>query len=253
VLLAALPAEARAQSKKECADAYVAGQVARKEGRLREARAKIEVCADAACPATLQRDCKPWLAEIDRDTPRLDVQVKAEDGGPVEGASVTVDLDPLSGPTAFDPGNHVVKVEAKGMTTSERRVTLRAGEGTRTLEVRLARVQKLPEPARPRPVPVGGIVLTAIGGAALAVFAGLGVAGNAKKAALDAAHCAPHCSPSDVGTVRSLYVGADVSLGLGLGSLVTAAVLYAVHFTASPAASVILSPATGGGAFAIRF
>lgn len=249
--LALLPREAGAQSKKDCAAAYVAGQVARKEGRLREARARIEVCASAACPAALQRDCKPWLAEIDKDIPRLAVRVTADDGTAVEGASVSVDLDPLSGPTPFDPGDHVVKVEARGMVTSEQRVTLRAGEGTRSLEVRLARVPRAPEPARP--VPVAPIVFNVLGAAGILVFAGLGVAGNARKADLDAAHCAPRCSPSDVGAARSFYVGADVALGLGLGSLVTAGILYAVHFTRSPPAATGFSPAPGGGAFTLRF
>lgn len=251
LFFALVPAEAGAQSKKECADAYVSGQVSRKEGRLREARTRLEVCANAACPATLQRDCKPWLAQLDKDIPRIEVRVTGEDGAAVEGATVRVDLDPISGATAFDPGDHVIKAEAPGRVTSEQRVTLKVGDGTRIIEVHLARVPKAPEPKRP--APVAPIVFNVLGVAGLAVFAGMGLAGNARKSDLDALGCKPNCPSSQVSAARSLYLGADVALGLGLGSLVTAGILYALHFTAPLPASATLSPSRGGGTLTLRF
>ncbi len=256
--LAAAPAGA--QTKQACADAYIAGQVARKEGRLRDARARFEVCAAAACPAALQGDCKPWLAQLDKDIPRLAVAVTDEAGAAIDGATVTVDGAPLAapGPAALDPGDHVVHVEAPGRTPSEQHVTLAAGEGSHPITVRLSRAgapPPAPVPAASRPVPVAPIVLGVAGLAAIGAFAGLGVAGNAKKADLDALGCKPNCSPSAVSTARSLYLGADISLGVGLAAIVAAGIVLGVELAApAPAAAAVsFAPAPGGGAVVFHF
>ena len=250
LVLGLFPATAAAQGKKECADAYIAGQVARKDGHLREARARFDVCASASCPASLQRDCTPWKAQIDREIPSLSVSVTDEAGASLAGASVTVDGAPLSPPGVLDPGEHVVRVELAGRKPAEQRVTLSAGGGNRAITVRLER----PAPAARR-VPVAPIVLGAAGVVALGVFAGLGEAGNAKKSSLDAMACKPDCSPSDVSAARSLYLGADVALGVGLGALVAAGVVLIVQLKApSPAAATArFSPAPGGGALTFHF
>jgi hypothetical protein len=244
-----LPESAVAQSKQACADAYVAGQVSKKEGRLREARDRFQVCASAACPGALQRDCTPWKAQLDREIPTLTVSVKDEAGAALGAASVTVDGAPLASPAAFDPGEHTVRVEAAGMKPAEQRVTLASGEGNRAITVRLERLA-----AASRPVPVAPIVLGASGLVALGVFAGLGVTGNAKKASLDALGCKPDCSPSEVSAARSLYLGADVALGVGLGALVAAGVVLIVQLKApAGAAAARFSPSPGGGAFTFQF
>lgn len=252
------PALAVAQSKQECADAYIAGQVARKEGRLREARGRFDLCAKASCPDSLQRDCQPWRAELEHDIPTLAITVTDESGATLTNASITVDGAPLgaSGASPFDPGDHVARVEASGMKSAERRITLVVGEGRRELAVRLTPLLlPAPAPVTSSPTPIASIVVGGVGAVALGIFAGLGAAGNSKKAELDQSHCKPDCEPSTVNAARSLYVGADVALGVGLGALVTAGILLIVHHTApSPAASALrFSPSPGGSGFLFQF
>ncbi len=256
IALGLAPARAGAQSKQECADAYIAGQVARKEGHLRDARARFEVCAAASCPAVLQSDCKPWLGQLELDVPTLTVTVTNEAGTVVAGAAVTVDGAPIpaGGASALDPGEHVVRVEASGMPPDERRVTLAAGEGNQTITVRLS-PQAKPVTDGGRRVPVAPILLGASGVVALGLFAGLGAVGNGKRAALDALGCKPDCSSADVSTGRSLYLGADVSLGVGLAALVAAGVALAVQLGAPAPTTKALtfSPSRGGGALTFHF
>jgi hypothetical protein len=251
--LGLFPTPAAAQSKQECADAYIAGQVARKEGRLRDARARFEVCANSACPGALQRDCTPWKAQLDHDIPTLAVTVKDEAGAPLAGASVKVDGAPFASPGPLDPGEHKVHVEAPGRKPADQRVTLAVGESNHEVTVRLD--PAAPAPSAGRSVPVAPIVLGAAGLAALGVFAGLGATGSAKKSDLDAKNCKPNCSSSDVDAVRSLYLGADVALGIGIGALAAAGVVLIVQLKAPAAAASAarFSPAPGGGAFTFHF
>ena len=262
VALFIVPTFALAETKQECAASYVAGQVARKDGRLREARTKFAVCASAVCPAALQKDCKPWGAQLDKDVPTLAVAVIDDAGADVSGAAITVDASalPPTGALALDPGEHVVRVEASGMKPTEERVTLAVGE-RRQLTVRVSPTTPAIAKAAPaRGAPVATIVLASIGVVGLGVFAGLGTAGNSKVASLDALACKPHCPEADVSAAKSLYLGADVALGIGLASIAGAVVTLIVHLASSPPPP---APATvgfsrvltvpGGGGLAFRF
>jgi hypothetical protein len=257
LVLGLLPARSFAQSKQACADAYMAGQVARKDGHLRDARTQFTLCADDACPAALQRDCKPWLEQIEHDIPTLAVAVTDAAGAALPGATVSVDgtAARASGASALDPGAHVVRVEAPGMAAREERIEIAAGE-RRSMTLQLSRVPSAPPapPAR-RSVPIAPIVVAASGLVALGVFAGVGAAGNAKKSNLDQLACKPNCSPSDVSAGRSLYLGADVALGIGLAAVVAGAVWLGVKLGApAPAAEVVsFSPSRGAGALTFHF
>jgi hypothetical protein len=256
--LAFAPGSAAAETKQECAAAYVAGQVARKEGRLRDARAKFAVCATSTCPATLQRDCGPWSAQLNQDIPTLAVTVTDAADHELPTARVSVDgaALPASGVVALDPGEHVVRAEASDVKPSEQCITLVVGE-RRQLSVRLGPALGPVVASSPRGTPVAPIVLGTLGLVGIGVFAGLGSAGNAKKSSLDAIACKPHCSSSDVSAVKSLYVGADVALGVGLAAIAAAGVALIVHFTSpstAPSESKVGIVATPGGAgLGVRF
>jgi hypothetical protein len=128
--------------------------------------------------------------------------------------------------------------------------------------VRLSRAAATPAPPpvapverAPRPIPIGPIVVAGVGVVGIAVFAGLGAAGSAKKASLDQQACKPNCSPSQVSAGRSLYLGADVALGVGLAAVVAGAVWLGVKLGAPPppADRVSFAPAPGGGTIAFHF
>lgn len=250
IAIAATPAGAFAQSKQECADAYVSAQVDRKGDKLLEARKKLAVCAAEACPDALRRDCVPWLAQVDRDLPKLTVSLKGADVA-IAGAQVTVDGAAYTAGSPLDPGEHVIRVTGTGIAPSERRVRLAAGDGEKEIAIEIA-----PAAAKPRPLPIAPIALGGVGVVGLAVFIGFGAAGNAKKADLDEQGCKPNCSEYAVSSIKKHYIAADVSLGVGLAALVAGGVLLGLHLAAPKQAAAVssrlgLSP--GAGAFTWRF
>lgn len=260
--LALTPTPAAADdSKRECAAAYVDAQVARKAGHLLDARAKLIACSDRRCPAALRRDCQPWLVEVDTAIPSLTVRVVDAAGAPVSDARVTLDGSPFDESVGVDPGDRVLRVEADGMKPTESRVRLTAGEGRRKVVVRLDGAAQAPAPPpRPEPIARNGVsatpfVLGAIGLVGVGAFAMLGSLGSAKKGDLDASGCKPNCAPDEVSSVKTLYVAADVSIGVGAASLVAAGVVLVVELAGrKPAGSTArFLPAPGGGAFAFRF
>jgi hypothetical protein len=83
---------------------------------------------------------------------------------------------------------------------------------------------------------------------------GLGAAGSAKKSALDQLGCKPNCSPSDVSAGRSLYLGADIALGIGLAAVVGGAIWLGVKLGAPPPPDAVsFSPAPGAPPLTFHF
>jgi hypothetical protein len=250
VAIAMTSTTASAQSKKECADAYVTGQVDRQEGKLLEARKKLAVCAAESCPEALRRDCVPWLSQVDKDLPKVTVKLQ---GAPelTAAARVTIDDAPYEAGKPLDPGPHVVRVTGDKIQPAERRVQLAAGDGDKDVAIDLSPVAE-----KPRPLPIAPIALGGVGVVGLAVFIGFGVAGNAKKADLDAQGCKPNCSEYAVSSIKKHYVAADVSLGIGLASLVAGGVLFGLQLASPKQAAAIssrLGLAPGAGSFTWHF
>jgi hypothetical protein len=263
-------ADALAQSKQECADAYTAAQVARRDNKLKDARDKLVVCAKSSCPAALRKDCTPWLAEVEADLPTISVKPVDETGRVVENATIAVDgasvtRDGDLATLRVDPGEHVVRVEAEGMQAAEQKISVVAGASKRELTLRLTRVASSSSPPPPaassepsRPVPVLTFVLAGVGVAGVATFAALGAAGKSKKSALDQQGCKPNCSSSTVSAIKTDYNAADVALGVGGVALVGALVVFLTRSTTEEAkpvseASWTLVPARGGGSLIVRF
>lgn len=262
-------APAFAQSKQECAEAYTAAQVSRRDNKLKDAREKLVVCSNAACPAALRKDCVPWLAEVDAALPTLAVKPVDETGRVLEDATVTIDgkgvtRDGDLAATRVDPGEHVVRVEAPGMKSAEERATLAAGAPRRELVVHLVRdggpvsTQPVAPPVEAsRPVPVATFVLAGVGVAGVVTFAALGAVGNGKKGELDKSACKPNCMPSDVASIKTDYIAADVALGVGGAALVGALIVFLARPSAEPAkpdaSTWTLAPRPGGASLIVRF
>ncbi len=113
------PTAPTAPSKAQCIAADTDGQELRRAGKLAEARDKLRLCADPACPSMVQGDCTTRLDELDRVQPTVVFQVKDASGADVSAVAVTVDgkplVDRLDG-TALpvDPGSHVFAFSAAG-------------------------------------------------------------------------------------------------------------------------------------------
>jgi hypothetical protein len=224
-------ATAEPPDKQQCADAYTQAQILRTKDRLVLAKKQLEVCTESACPAALRKDCIQWLSEVEQNLPLLEIDVVDPAGHALSTAHVTVDGDTVTNgqAVALDPGSHTLAADAPGMVTASQSLEIAKGEKRRTtLTLAPQPAAVAPPPSVHRPAPVLPIVLAGVGAVGIGGFIGFGIAGNSKRAELDAAACKPNCAPSDVDTIKTDYVIADVSLGIGLASLAAATVLFVV-------------------------
>jgi hypothetical protein len=232
------PASAESSdSKIECLKHYEEAQLARREGRLLEARAELLLCSLASCPGAIRADCVDWIEQVSRSVPSVVVTARAQ-GRDIANVKVFVDdhlvAERLSG-AAFDvdPGEHRFRFESDPWPSVDRTILVSEGVKGRAIDIEFAPV----EPETDRPLPVATPAPTpaanhrlqgidyALGGVALASLGTFAVAGSW---ALYQRHdlqqrCAPFCNDSEVRSVATKLVVADVALGAAVVSL---AVLY---------------------------
>lgn len=230
IVLLASPASAETVAE-SCVNASEEGQSARGRGALLQAHASFAACASAGCPRAVRAECTRWLDEVERDTPTVVVAIKDSRGVDVLDGRVSIDGKPLAQldgrPLPIDPGKHVFRFERPGARAIERPVIAVTGEHNR-LVVGQFEGHDEPQPA-PKPpekpashgLPTATYVLGGIGAFGLASFATLGILGLSEKSRLKSS-CAPSCTDADVATLKTLYVGADVSLGVGVLALAIA-------------------------------
>ncbi|MFO0548799.1 MAG: hypothetical protein U0271_10450 [Polyangiaceae bacterium] len=223
------PARADVQS---CIDAHVEAQRAQRDHKLRAAKASLLKCAAEECPTAVVSECSHMLEDVERATPTLVFEVRDERGTEVVEASVfdgeellTERIDGKA--VAIDPGEHTFTAKLgpdKEITTAPVTLVVREGEQ--------ARLVVLGKKAEDKPAASGGgphpafWAVGALGVVGLGLFAGLGGAGLAARADLDEQNCKPNCDPDEVDRIRALFLGADISLGVGAAALVTATILY---------------------------
>src|SRR5262245_9137461 len=63
---------------RKCSDAYVRGQEARIEEKLRVARDQLLTCAQRTCPSFMQAECAKWLTEVEAALPTIVIDAKSE-------------------------------------------------------------------------------------------------------------------------------------------------------------------------------
>ena len=222
-----------------CISASDQGQVSRDEGRLRDARAEFTRCSDERCPVVVRTQCHSWLTELDALQPTVVPSVRDETGADVVDARVQIDgesaprrVDGL--PVPLDPGRHSLRFEAGGRGATVV-VVLRAGEKNRIVAAALD-----PSP-RPEKREAGDAAQTArgtpswipyalagVGVLGLTSAAYFGVTGNSDLTALERAPCAGTrtCSSSEVSSIRTRFVVADVSLAVAVIASLGAVVLW---------------------------
>jgi hypothetical protein len=262
------PAVGRAQdAKRACIDANEQAQIAQHAGRLREAREKLVFCAADSCPRILRTDCAKLLADVTASLPSIVVDARDASGAETtrvrvssDGALVVESLNGLELP--LDPGTHVVRFEAPDGRVIEQSVVLTVGDKRHRVAVDFSRSPDAGPAAAPPPAaspssaeapPVHRSVLPfVLGGVAvvgLASFGAFGIAGFVQEKNLSSG-CAPHCESSSVTPVRTEYLVADISLGVGVVSGAAAAILFFLGHDAAPASSawrIDVEPRLGGG------
>jgi hypothetical protein len=237
---------AEALGVEACVRAAEQGQADRRQHALLQARERFLTCASAACPAVVRADCARWLEEVDALVPTIAVRATSSAGDDlaaaieIDGRAVGV---PAGSAVRVDPGAHVIVVRADGFERVERRVVLVEGEKGRTLSVSLSRVgERRERPAPPPPVNARGgeersrspsPIVWALGGvgvAALGSFAFFGLSGRADASDLrSGCNVNGTCTETQVDGVRTKYLVADVSLGIGVVALGAAAFLALVR------------------------
>jgi hypothetical protein len=245
-----LGAEARADGAGECLKSFEDGAASRDRGKLRDARRSFVACAADACPKALRIDCARGLEDVEASLPTIVFGAKDARGADLFDVNVFVDGERVVGheqgkAVALDPGPHTIRFERPPARPVEERVLLRAGEHNRPLIARFFVEQgsvktqeatpslKKEDPPRRKEgagVPTATIVLGALGVVALGSFTYFAVAGGDEKNRLRGS-CAPACTDDQLGALKTRYMLADVSLGVGIVALGVAAYLW---LTAAP-------------------
>ena len=292
-----------AYEKRVCAASYETAQLLRHQQKLRKAREQLAICAHSSCPSVVTLDCATWLKEVDGAIPTLLFRVRDERGHAVSDFRVLVDGEAMprdvDAPLPFDPGPHLVRIEAEGFALLEQNVVLKPREQGRVFESTLISARREPPVAELPPEPLrgppksdaplaegpiaerrqensplsdppahsssaretgmyvaGGVGLLALGGATY-----LGLQGT-READHMRATCAPDCTKSDVDAARTKLVAANVSLGVGLGAVAVAGILWLTGSSPSPKSTgrprlvglaVVPSPLGNGGEVVTTF
>jgi hypothetical protein len=224
----AQPAAAEPPDRATCHAAYEQGQRLRRGKKLLEARDKFVLCARDPCPAAFQGECARWLGEVSSELPTVVIEVRRR-GAVAPDSRVLLDgqpfLDKIDGVARpVDPGPHEFKAIAAGGATLVRREPVLEGVKAQRFVFDVEPLESPPAPEKrgaPSPLVIG---LGALGGVALVSFGYFGVTGLSKRSDVDA--CDPFCSQALVDDTRRSLLIADISLGVAVVALGSAAVLY---------------------------
>jgi hypothetical protein len=269
------------ESKLECIAAATAGQTARADGKLLEARDQLLACARDVCPGVVRSHCARWLDELSSRIPSIVVRAQDSAGGDVFDASLSIDgrAARLDGhPVELDPGDHLVALDTASGVHVQGKVLLAEGEKARVivLEVPVAPSQSAvrtiatptvvqPPPSTPRPpmaapvasahaggIPLGAWVLGAVGLAAGGAGVYLGVHTQSLVDSMrrppSAGGCEPFCTAAQTQPARTDAVLMGVSIGVA-GAALGGAVLWALlsqSAAPSPGSSLGVQPVEGG-------
>ncbi|WP_437518243.1 hypothetical protein [Sorangium sp. So ce1099] len=252
----AAPEQGAESAVAQCVAAHAEVQKLRKNHKLIEAGRALKGCARSECPAPVLRDCGAWLDELEQVTPSVVFNVTSG-GEQVFGSRILVDgqlveLSASGAPLRLDPGKHTYRVEHDGYRPVSRELILFEGQRFLQLSVALeplaeAAVAKPQAPAMEtyRPVPALTYVLAGVGVAGAASFAVWGMVGRSEQDDLEQT-CRPRCRDSDLAGVRTKYLIADISLGVGAAAFVGAALTYLLRPTKERPVVVSVEPSRTG-------
>lgn len=223
---------------KECMTAASKGQELRDEGKLTDAKALFQRCAEASCPAPIPGYCSEWLADVNKKMPSVVFRAVDENGRDVTDATAQID-DKRSvavdgRPVEIDPGKHTLRITRGGSKPFEDAIVVAQGEKDRVVVAKLTAAPVVAVTAQPKDaasdgtksrVPTASWIAWGIGGAALISFAGFGL-----KARIDfddyQARCGARCTTTERDDVATSVTIADVSLVVGLVAIGVGTALY---------------------------
>jgi hypothetical protein len=234
--------ESENERKKACVDQHEQAQHLRRAAQLKQARDALLVCTRDSCPSAVRADCLDWLDAVGRAIPSVVVSARL---GTDDELNVRLSIDRelvatrLDGkPIELNPGPHVFRFEINARDPIEQQVLLSEGERNRMVAVSFPNPKEASESSavprasdgsdlanQYRPIPLTVYVLGGVALAGAGAFAGFGLSGLAQRSSLQST-CQPVCSTTDVASVRSKLIAADVSLGVAVLSTAVAGYVY---------------------------
>lgn len=156
----------------QCFSAAEAGQKLQRQGNLKEAEEKFQVCADAACPTVVLQDCTKWHTDVMKLLPTVTLAAKDAAGKDLIDVRVSVDdsllASQLDGKSlTLNPGVHVFRFETASASPITERVVLSEGEKLRKVAVQFG----ASDTGSGRPFPIGPVLLGGVGIAGIVVGA----------------------------------------------------------------------------------
>ena len=268
---------ARADDKKKCAAAYEKAQELRQAAKIRQARDQLIVCAQASCPEFVRADCGKWLDEVEAGMASVVFVARDAEGNDLTEVTVRVGdevlVEQLDGKAVpVDPGAQVFIFEVEGEEPIEKKVIVAQGEKSRVIAISFGGGADAPDPeddpdaeaafdtgevVEGTPNRTLAYILGGVGVVGLVGFAAFGASGKSQEDDLRAT-CSPNCDQDKVDEVKSKYLLADISLGVGVVSLGVATYLFINPPTSSDASSeqarmtFDVAPTSGGGYASVR-
>jgi hypothetical protein len=213
-------------TKEQCVASYTSAQELSRSSKLKDARSALLVCARDPCSAVLQKDCVPWLADVEERLPTIVFALRDASGRDIADARVLVDgvvvMTRLEG-RAFeiDPGEHLVRIEPASGEPVERTIVARekekgrdvtfvTGGGATPPTPPVTPPPPGPIPSEGRPLPTAFWAAAGVGAVAAITFSVFAVRGIVQRSNLD--DCKPNCDTSRIDRAKANFVVADVSL-----------------------------------------
>jgi len=208
--------------------AYEQAQEQRQSGKLLEARAQLDVCAQDACPEFIRSDCLNWHDELRAEIPSVVFAARSA-GRDLSEVRVSLGQRLLAAringeAIELDPGEYDFEFQPSDMKPVTQHVLISRGERNRLLRAEFAPTTLSPAADSTKPVAqerrtwlLPGI-FAGVGVLGLTGFVAFGALGHSAESELETT-CSPHCNQDQIANVRTKYTVADVSLLVGVGSL----------------------------------
>jgi hypothetical protein len=247
----------------DCSAVYEAARDHEQAGRLREAAEMFRECAADSCSNSLRQTCQAKLFRLELDEPSVVPLAKDQAGAPLVDVEVTMDgvvlASRLDGRAfAIDPGLHDFVFRAGGSTIGSKQLVIAQGQRNRAIWMTQESAQPQPEAAAPVAAPELPALQTAsashsysegalaprttssapraqasrggsvwpylLGGSALAgAGAYLMLSNWARGDNQQLGRCSPTCPAESVAHIRTLYLAADISLGVAAAAALSSA------------------------------
>ena len=261
-------------SAEQCVVAHRESQTLRRQYHLLESRDRLLECSNTACPGMVRKECQRWLDEVAVQISSVVVHVETGGSSPPDNIKVYIDgtLRFESIPNRaieLDPGTYRFRFEVPDRQPVELQVTVVEAEKFKNVTVKYSPPGKetdglsvgrddathkpvsirlvAPQKAE-RPVPTATYIFAGLGAAAAVNFAVWGIWTQSLKSTLED-KCAPDCHQEYITRIKTRALIADISLGVSVAALSTAAITYFARSEVKPPVDVALGPLPNGGFF----